>query len=153
MLIFSTLDFFDHDTQTTPVADGTSAFFNFQCSYKVSTKDAFLHYLETGFLKIELYAAQHSEAILLGSVDVSLAYLFKHNRRDNVSAVLNQRVPLMQHGITIGEIDLKARMRKPISNQLKFFIEKKNLENEQLEVRSITRVDRSPRQQCLRLRK
>ncbi|EAR83902.1 EF hand protein (macronuclear) [Tetrahymena thermophila SB210] len=133
ILVFSTIDFYDHETQTTPVCEGKSCYFNFQCSYKVNTKGAFLHYLETGSIRIEVYSVYHQDAILIGQADVNLDFLFKNNKKDKISAVLNQSISLTHHGIVTGEISIKARVRRPISNQIRFYIESKNNELEKLE--------------------
>jgi hypothetical protein len=42
----------------------------------VNTKDDFLLYLNTGSIKIELYAAFGKDALLLGNTEIPLLYLF-----------------------------------------------------------------------------
>ena len=49
-----TVDFYNHDTQHSSIAEGLHTNFNFQISYRVSTDEFFIKYLENGFLKLEL---------------------------------------------------------------------------------------------------
>ncbi|EGR31859.1 hypothetical protein IMG5_100070 [Ichthyophthirius multifiliis] len=134
ILVFSTVDFYDHDIQTTPISQAKNqTYFNFQCSYKITTKDDFLLYLSTGSIKIELYAAVGKDALLLGSVEVPLLYLFQNNRQECISAVLNQKCQLNFAETIIGQIEIKARLRYPISNQIKLFVQKNSTQDKELE--------------------
>jgi hypothetical protein len=65
LITFMTIDFYDHDTQRTNLAEGTHCAFNLQVSFKVTADAPFIQYLESGYLKLELYMCQGSEAIKL----------------------------------------------------------------------------------------
>lgn len=51
---FVSVDFFQHDTQATPMRQGLQPEFDFTAQYVLSVDDSFLHYLATASLRIEL---------------------------------------------------------------------------------------------------
>lgn len=92
ILTFVTIDFYNHETQHTSIAEGLTTNYNFQIAFKVACDEFFISYLETGFLKFDVYAAAGAVPILLGQVNIPLRNLVLLNRIDNVSAVISEIV-------------------------------------------------------------
>ena len=49
-----TVDFYNHDTQSSNVVEGLRPFYNFQLGYRVMVDDFFFRYLETDNFRVRL---------------------------------------------------------------------------------------------------
>jgi len=130
LLTFCTIDFYNHDTQHTNIAQGFYANYNFQVSYKVNCDEFFLQFLEVGSLKLEIYATQGIEPIKLGSLLVPLRELITRNNQQEVSAVVaSKQVAYAKDDQKriIACLEFKFRMRLPIYQTVKWLQEKKKL--------------------------
>lgn len=56
--------------------------------------DFFFHYLQTGFIKLEIYAASSLDPILIGRAYVKLLDLIELNSKQDVSAVVSATIPI-----------------------------------------------------------
>lgn len=129
-----TVDFYNHDTQSSNIVEGLRPFFNFQIGYRLMVDDFFLRYLETDSFKVEIYASIGSDITLLGYVAVPLKDL----------VIKNYEAPFGQSGVVtttgvlqgvlrneiVGIIKLKFRMRHPIIEALRWYREKNELISE-----------------------
>lgn len=57
MLTFATVDFYNHDTEHTPIAEGAETMYKFQISYKVIVDEYLVNYFKTNSVKIEVYSS------------------------------------------------------------------------------------------------
>ncbi len=64
----------------------------------MSCDEFFVTFLESGFLKMDVYAAVGAVPILLGQVNIPLRNLVLLNRLDNVSAVISESVQVYNGG-------------------------------------------------------
>lgn len=71
------VDFYNHDSQHSSIAEGTHTNFNFQMSFRVLCDEIFLHHLESGFLKLELYVSEGMETSPIAKANISLKDLVK----------------------------------------------------------------------------
>ena len=62
---FIIIDFFDYESQATPLTTGLYPRFDFATTYKVTVDDFFLRFLATDSLTIELNKAQNADYALL----------------------------------------------------------------------------------------
>ncbi|CAD8068862.1 unnamed protein product [Paramecium primaurelia] len=134
LLTFVTIDFYDHETQHTSVSEGTSCFYNLQISFKVDADANFIQYLESNYLKLELYVSQGSEPTKIGSGLIQLKDLVYENKNDTISKVISGSLTF--HGINnqmIGIVEFKARMRFPISNFIRLLKERNQLQMQEFD--------------------
>ncbi len=89
LLTFLTIDFYNHETQHTNIAEGLITNFNFQITFKVKCDEFFIKFLESDFIKIELYAAKGEDAIKLGYCNIPLIELKTRNSEDQSSVVID----------------------------------------------------------------
>lgn len=69
---FLTVEFYDHDTKVTDVCEGYAPQYATQFSFKNSVDDFYIKYLETKFLKVEVFVTKAAKAEPLGHVLVPL---------------------------------------------------------------------------------
>ncbi len=81
-MTFLTIDFYNHETQHTNISEGSMTKYNFQVSFRVVVDDFLLHFLETNFLKLDVFATAGSDAIRLGSANIDLSELVQNNVSD-----------------------------------------------------------------------
>lgn len=137
MLTFVTVDFYNHETLHTNICEGSTPNYDYQFTFKVVMDDFFFHYLGTGFIKIEIYAAQSQSPVILGQAHIKLSDLITLNQREGVSAVVSATIPLYldnDMNRVISSIEYKMRLRQPIYERLKFLREMEKLDNAESEL-------------------
>lgn len=72
---FVSLDFFQHETQATPLRAGLSPAYGFTAQYVLTVDDLFLHYLATAALRFELHQSWGVECQRVATCDVPLREL------------------------------------------------------------------------------
>ncbi|KRX02670.1 C2 domain [Pseudocohnilembus persalinus] len=120
---FATVDFYDHDTQHTHVAQGLNSDYNLQLAFKVDQDQSLINYLRNGYLKIEIFAALGIDAIKLGSANVSLSKLLENTDAEKVSRICGDEIFLYaknDQNRNIAQIQIKYKMRFSIYNTLKW---------------------------------
>ena len=128
LLSFLTVDFYNHDTLHSSIAEGLDSNFNFQVGYKVISDDFFIKHLETGFIKFEIYCSEGMDALKLGECSISLRDLLNKNKVSGVSGVVKSTVSInSDRGDIVGIVNFKMRMRLPISETVKWLREKQEL--------------------------
>ncbi|EGR32196.1 hypothetical protein IMG5_092630 [Ichthyophthirius multifiliis] len=138
-LSFFTIDFYNHDTQHSSVVEGLRNNYEFQASFKVKVDEFYITYLKERFIKLELYNVQQQNAILIGSANISLFQIISENTKPNISAVIEQSVKIrgLKQGVLqnkfVGCVDVKFRMRFPISKSVQWAQEKLKLNIEQIQ--------------------
>ncbi len=93
VMVFSTLDFYNHDTVHTKLFNGTSVNFNFKAAFKVDTDPAFLHYLEEKELAVEVWGSEGASALLLGHCEIDLRDLLER-AHPSVAPVVHSKAPI-----------------------------------------------------------
>lgn len=72
IITFATVDFFDHDTQNTIIAEGLKTKYNFQVGYKVQLDQFLIDYIRTNCIKIEVFCGNGEEPMKLGVGEIPL---------------------------------------------------------------------------------
>lgn len=112
ILTFLTVDFFNHDTQHSSIAEGTHTNFNFQLAFKVVTDEVFLQYLENGYMKLELYVSEGMEAYLIAKTNIPLKDLFRKTKHEGVAPALSSSITLYgEKNEILGILNYRLRMR------------------------------------------
>ncbi|CAL8097548.1 unnamed protein product [Calicophoron daubneyi] len=99
--LFITWDFFDFETQATPVINGTNADFNLTVQYPVKMDDLLLEYLSKGQCTVELHQALDGRYRTIGAGQLDVSSLLQIPDGDEV--VLSQDETAMRR---IGQINL-----------------------------------------------
>ena len=76
---FCTIDFYNHETQHSNIAVGIKTQYKFQVCFKVTVDEFFVQFLNTGQIKIEIYAAVQTEPLKIGQALIPLNQLIKMN--------------------------------------------------------------------------
>ena len=125
MMSFFTVDFFIHETQTSDILNGKNPMFNFQLTFKVNVDEHLLNYLESNYINIELYFLRDNVQSIFGKGKISLKELINIEKNiQNTSRVINSVCSIYfykNEQLKIASIHYKMRMRKPISEALKWY--------------------------------
>ncbi|CAM9344057.1 unnamed protein product, partial [Phaeothamnion confervicola] len=125
---FVVVDFFDYESQATPLLTGPSPRYDFAATYKVTVDDFFLRFLGTESLSLELNQTRAADFELLARARVPLADLLLSTPR-----VVLPREPLLSvqtdggvvsAGAVVGYVHVEVRMALPVTELYALFLER-----------------------------
>ena len=134
LITFVTIDFYNHDTETSQLAEGYRPLYNTQFSFKNRIDDFFVQFLQKNTLKLDVYLSKNNAAVHLGRAEISLRELVESGGGQSSS----WKTPVVQKTVRvmsvrgeqmIGNMRFKMRMRKPVSEAIRYFREKNEIEN------------------------
>ena len=130
---FVIVDFFDYESQATPLTTGLYPRYDFATTYKVTVDDFFLRFLATDSLSIELNKAQSADYALLARGTIILSSLL-----ESVPKIIHQRLPLIstQSGSIAGYVHIEIRMALPITELYRLFLDRHPEERSRIEAAS-----------------
>ena len=129
------MDFYNHDTETSQLAEGYKPLYNTQFSFKNRVDDFYVQYLQRNTLKMDVYISKNNAAVHLGRAEINLREMVEREVAVHDAA---WRTPVVQKTVRvmgvrgdqmIGNIKFKMRMRKPISEAARYFRERSEIEN------------------------
>ena len=121
---FCTLEFFEHELQTTPIVKGQRPDFNFTSQYVIKVDDFFLHYLQRETTTVELHQAIGSDYETRAACQLSFRELIdKQVGRVHGSARL-VCVSSDHVGVNFGAIDYWARLIVPVDEAFRLYRER-----------------------------
>lgn len=132
-----TVDFYNHGTETSQMADGLRPNYQTQMSFKNKVDDFYVACLQKQSLRIDVYHSRDNAAVHMGRAEVMLKELVE---REVASGEALSKAPLIQRWAQVfpvgsnesqplGTIKYKMRLRKPIGEQMRFFREKAEIAN------------------------
>ena len=122
------VDFYNHDSQHSSIAEGCHTNFNFQMSFKVLCDEVFLQFLETGFLKLELYVSEGMDTPPIAKANIPLKDLIKKTLGEGIAPALSSSITFFgDKNQIIGLLNYRIRMKYPIAESLKWMKEKRVL--------------------------
>ena len=134
MLSFFSVDFYEHETQTSDILSGKNPMFNFQIIFKVDVNESLLNYLDNDGIIIEVYSIRDNVQMIFGEGKISLKELLDiEYSNDATSRVINSEVEIFHNknrGLKVATLYYKMRMRKPLSEALKWYHEQNQLSEE-----------------------
>lgn len=139
LVTFVTVDFYNHDTETSQLAEGFRPLYNTQFSFKNRIDDFYVQYLQKNTVKIDVYISKNNAAIHLGHAEVFLRELIE---RETPMQEANYKTPVITKPIRIfaarhtntnteqhlGVLKLKMRLRRPVGEAVRYFREKNEIE-------------------------
>ena len=134
MLSFFSVDFYEHETQTSDILSGKNPMFNFQIIFKVDVNESLLNYLNNDGIIVEVYSLRDNVQMIFGEGKISLKELIDiEYSNDATSRVINSEVEIFHNknrGLKVATLYYKMRMRKPLSEALKWYHEQNQLSEE-----------------------
>lgn len=121
---FCTIEFYEHEIQTTPVIKGQQAEYNFTSQYVIRVDDFFLHYLQKKTSTIELHQAIGSDYETRGACQLSFRDLIDrektriHGHAELISVIPNNT------GIVLGTLEYWARLIVPVDQAFRLYKER-----------------------------
>lgn len=122
------------------MASGFHAVYNTQFSFKNKVDDFYVQFMQKNMIRVDIYISKNNAAIHLGRAEVLLREIVE---RETVMQELSIKPPLIQKTVRIfgargnsdepiGSLRFKMRMRKPISEAIRFYRERNEINNMQL---------------------
>ena len=134
MLSFFSVDFYVHETQTSDILSGKNPMFNFQLIFKVDINENLLNYLENNYIVVEVYTIRDNNKNVIGKGEVKLKELLDiENNEESISRVISSEVPIYhaeKNNLKIATIYYKMRMRKPLSEAIKWYNQENKMSEE-----------------------
>ena len=127
---FVLIDFFDYESQATPLVTGLYPRYDFATTYKVTVDDFFLRFLATDSLSIELNKAHNADYQLLARASVNLSALLESSPK-----ILLSRLPIIstKDGSIAGYVHLEIRMALPVTELYRLFLDRHPEERSRIE--------------------
>ncbi|CAM9992724.1 unnamed protein product, partial [Choristocarpus tenellus] len=118
---FFVIDFFDFESQATPLLPGMDPAFDFATTFKVTVDDFFLRFLGTEGLILELNQTRAADFELLGRCRVALSGLLALRPR-----IILQREPVVSasDGSVVAYVHVEIRMALPVTELYGLFLER-----------------------------
>lgn len=129
-----TVDFYDHDTKTSGLAQGYRPQYKSQISFRNKMDSFYVQYLSKNKMRMEVYVNESQKtSVLLGSCEVLLSELVHAETvaTGNLPAVFEKHLNILPSpGVagelpgsvqSLGTLRIKMRMRKPIQEAARFF--------------------------------
>ena len=134
MLSFFSVDFYMHETQTSDILNGKNPMFNFQLIFKVDINENFLSYLENEKIVVEVYSLRDNDQKIIGKGEIVLKKLLDiEYSNENSIKQISSEVPIFyinDENLKIATLYYKMRMRKPLTEALKWYHEENKLSQE-----------------------
>ena len=73
---FFTVDFYNHETQSSSIVEGNYPSFNVLFSFKVQVDDFFLQFLEKDGILVDLHLSKGTEYLTIGKAKIELSELY-----------------------------------------------------------------------------
>ena len=125
MLSFFSVDFFIHETQTSDILNGKTPLFNFQLTFKVDVNENLINYLESEYIYVDIYSLRDNVQTIFGKGKIRLKELIEvENSPESTRRVINSICSIYyvkDPNLKIASIHYKMRMRKPLSEALKWY--------------------------------
>lgn len=75
LITFVTADFYNHDTETSQIAEGYKPLYNTQFSFKNRVDDFYIQFMQKNSIKLDVYISKNNAAIHLGHAEIFLREL------------------------------------------------------------------------------
>ena len=142
-----TVDFYNHSTETTQMAEGVRPNYQTQFSFVNAVDNFYVTFLQKNALKMDVYVSRNNAAVLLGRCDILLKPLIEQEVAGlsaNGSGCLIQTwakiYPVafsvndkagsqLEAARPLGVVKYKMRLRKPIQEAMRFYRETNEINN------------------------
>lgn len=110
---FCMIDFFEYETQASPLATGLDPKYNFSALFKVTTDHFLLRHLSTENLVIEVNRTIHADFERIGQCVIPLRRLLEGQGKISLDAV---EVVSLKDGSCIGSLNLLVQLTTPLGD-------------------------------------
>ena len=134
---FVMCDFYDYETQTTPLLLGLNPQYNFSATYKVETDHFFLRFLSTDSLVLEINLARNADFQLVAQCTLPLRDLLTEGGEHTF-----KEAPMLsvRDGSMIGTLHVQMKLAVPVTELFQLYL--KENPSEQARMNKLRLVDR-----------
>jgi protein fantom len=98
LVTFVTVDFYNHDTETSQLAEGFRPLYNTQFSFMNKVDDFYVQFLQRQSLKLDVYISKNNAAVHLGTCSIHLRDLIE---REKPIMDVNNRTPVIEKTLRV----------------------------------------------------
>ena len=117
---FCMIDFFEYETQASPLASGAEAKYNFSALFKVTTDHFLLRHLSTENLVIEINRTKHADFEQLGQCVIPLRKLLHGDGKISLDAL---EIVSVKDGTCIGTLNILIQLTTPLGDLFKTYLD------------------------------
>ncbi len=127
---FVMCDFYDYETQTTPLLVGQTPQYNFSATYKLETDHFFLRYLSTDSLVLEVNLARNADFQLIAQCTLPLRELL-----DEAGEKSWPEAPMLsvRDGSIIGTLNVQIKLAVPVTELFQLYLKENPEEKARME--------------------
>ena len=127
---FVMCDFYDYETQTTPLLLGLSPQYNFSATYKLETDHFFLRYLSTDSLILEINLARNADFQLIAQCTLPLRDLLEEAGEKSWP-----EAPMLsvRDGSIIGTLNVQIKLAVPVTELFQLYLKENPEEKSRME--------------------
>jgi protein fantom len=127
---FVMCDFYDYETQTTPLLVGQTPQYNFSATYKLETDHFFLRYLSTDSLVLEVNLARNADFQLIAQCTLPLRELL-----DEAGEKSWPEAPMLsvRDGSIIGTLNIQIKLAVPVTELFQLYLKENPEEKARME--------------------
>ena len=119
-----TIEFFEHELQTTPIVKGQTGEFNFTSQYVIKVDDFFLHYLQKETTTVELHQAIGSDYETKAACQISFRELIDQQTPHLRGSARLICVDSKHVGVSFGTLEYRARLIVPVEQAFRLYKER-----------------------------
>lgn len=131
---FLTVDFFNHETQSTSLCEGLTPRYQIHISFKVAVDEFFIKTLEKEYIYLEAHINKSDSHVTFARAKIPLIELLERagpmsdiNMRPGVIESASTFVSAFDGRTSVGVQTFKLRMRYPLSEAVRWFKEKQEI--------------------------
>eukprot|EP00347_Sterkiella_histriomuscorum_P001912 403370193 len=117
---FVTVDFYNHETRTTELAEGFEPNYSTQFSFKNNVDDFYVGFIEKNYIIVEFFLSRAQNALKIGSAKLLLSTLLEKDSTFQAQEIMHEGGE-MGSTYSLGKIFYKMRMRRPIDEAVKWY--------------------------------
>ena len=127
---FVMCDFYDYETQTTPLLVGLTPQYNFSATYKLETDHFFLRYLSTDSLVLEVNLARNADFQLIAQCTLPLRDLLGESGEKSWP-----EAPMLsvRDGSIIGTLNVQIKLAVPVTELFQLYLKENPEEKARME--------------------
>ncbi|KAK2146667.1 hypothetical protein LSH36_590g01020 [Paralvinella palmiformis] len=122
--VFATLEFYEFDTQATPVIRSEKPEFNFTSQYVVKVDDFFLHYLQKDACTLELHQSFGTDYSTVAACQLKIREILDKSHGRLHGSVMLTGVTGDGKGINFGIVEYWVRLKVPMEQALRLYKER-----------------------------
>jgi len=141
---FVMMDFYDYETQNSPLLSGLKPQYNFAATYRVNVDHFFLRYMASESLTLELNRTKHGDFEMLGQCIISMRPLLQSSGKMKIE---DAQIISLRDGSVLGTFKLCIRLALPIADLFEIYL--REVPGEKERIQKLHNLDRQAEEEAI----